>query len=458
MLIGKHIWTVWMSTVAVLAPSVVGGQEPPGSTADFGPAVYRADAIPTATDTSMSTLPYAAVPASAAQPFEEEYVLISPAQLKALEPWRIGEYKVVPYGVLWADMIYATERTFPGAYALWIPSPQTEGEPDFTIDARRTRLGLNITGPDVWLFGGSKSGGQVEIDFFGASVNENQAGVMVRHMYWEVKNERWRMLVGQTWDVIAPLLPNTCSYSVGWDGGNMGYRRPQFRWDRYLDFSPNLLGIFTIALTKDVVTDFATNSSVDRESASWPVIQSRIGCKLGDRGEGGLPIEMGVSGHIGRTQFDFNAPGPVIDDYEARTWSLNYDLKMPLNEYCGFQGEVFTGENLGPFLGGIGQGICPVRRTPIRSTGGWGEFWYYWTPQLHSHLGYGIDDPLNSSLDLGRSYNSFLFINLVYDITKKFAMGFEVTNWKTFYVADGVPGPTEPADSWVFEWMCKYAF
>ena len=66
---------------------------------------------------------------------------------------------------------------------------------------------------------------------------------------------------------------------------------------------------------------------------------------------------------------------------------------------------------------------------------------------------------------IGRSYNSFLFANLMYDITKKFTMGFEVTYWKTSYMeqrAGLVPpsqlGPTEQANSVVFDWMCKYAF
>jgi hypothetical protein len=219
-----------------------------------------------------------------------------------------------------------------------------------------------------------------------------------------------------------------------------------------------------VSLNHDVVPDFVTSTTTDRESSSWPVIQTRIGWKLGERGEGCLPIETGVSGHIGRTEFDFlgASPGPVplppLDDAEFPTWSLNYDLKVPLTEKLGFQGEVFTGENLSPFLGGIGQGVCACLRVPIRSSGGWCELWYYWTPQLHSHVGYGLDDPLNRDFLFGRSYNSFLFANVMYDITKKFTMGFEVTNWKTFYIANGVPGPTEPANSWVFDWMCKYAF
>ena len=172
-----------------------------------------------------------------------------------------------------------------------------------------------------------------------------------------------------------------------------------------------------------------------------------------------------------RTQFDFRSLGPPPnllppeDDRQFRTWSINLDVKAPFNECCGVQGELFAGANLSPFLGGIGQGVCPCLRVPIRGSGGWGEFWYYLTPQMHFHTGYGLDDPNNADSLLGRSYNSFLFANVMYDFTKKFTMGFEVTYWRTTVSRrTRGPDPAEPigadaeGNSWVFDWMCKYAF
>lgn len=386
-------------------------------------------------------------------------------------PWQVGDYKVVPYGVLWGDMIYATSRTSPGAFTLFVPSPEVEGEPAFTIDARRTRLGLNVTGPEVPIFGGAASGGQVELDFFGQFILENQASLQIRHAFWEAKNDQWRMLVGQTWDVISPLMPGTLNYSVGWMGGNVGFRRPQFRWERYMDFSPTLWGIWQISLNHDIVPDFSANTTVDREATSWPVVESRLGWKLGDRGPDGLPIEMGISGHLGQTQFDFNGNGPPpvgmppSDDQAFLSWSFNVDVKVPLTDYWGVQGEYVVGANLSPYLGGIGQGVCGCTRTAVRSHGGWVDTWYRWGPKWRSSFGGGIDDPNNRDLAFGRSYNSFVFGNLVHELTKKFSMGLEVTHWKTSYIEqrtgqipDSQLGPTEQANAWVFEWMCQYAF
>jgi hypothetical protein len=474
----KYRWATWTVLCAALASESLSGQERLGYTSIGEPPGYFAAQTPDPATAVPGTgiLPPQSPPpttiAAPAKPPEDDLVVVSAKELKLSEPWKIGDFKLVPYGALWSDMIYATERNYPGAFTLFIPSPETQGESAFTIDARRTRLGFNLTGPDVDCFGGAKTGGQVEIDFFGQFVTaENQAGVQLRHAYWEAKNDQWRMLVGQNWDVISPLMPNTINYSVGWMGGNIGFRKPQFRWERYLDFSPTSLGILQLSLNHDINPDFITATNVNRESASWPVIESRVAWKFGERGEKGLPLEVGVSGHIGRTEFDFLGLGPPPallppeDDRTFRTWSFNIDLKAPINECNGIQGEFYTGANLSAFFGGIGQGVCSCMRVPIRDTGGWIEYWHDWNPRLHSHVGFSVDDPNNRDSLVGRTYNSFVFTNLMYDITKKFSTGFEVSYWQTSYMdrrVGQIPpaqlGPTEQANSVVFDWMVKYGF
>jgi hypothetical protein len=133
---------------------------------------------------------------------------------------------------------------------------------------------------------------------------------------------------------------------------------------------------------------------------------------------------------------------------------LNGDLRVPITERFGVQGEFFTGQNLGTFLGGVGQGINFTTRTGIQATGGWFDVWYDWTPCLHSHVGYGLDDPLNSDVTAahGRTYNQFIFGNLFVDVTKKLILGFEVTSWKTFYKAQ------LPGEAVAFEFSGQYGF
>ena len=59
----------------------------------------------------------------------------------------------------------------------------------------------------------------------------------------------------------------------------------------------------------------------------------------------------------------------------------------------GFAGKFYTGQALGNYNGGILQTLDAVTWKPIRTTGGWLEGFVYWTPNLHSHGGYAIDDP-----------------------------------------------------------------
>ena len=34
--------------------------------------------------------------------------------------WRVGDFRVVPYGFFWADMVYGSRRTNTGAFTLWV--------------------------------------------------------------------------------------------------------------------------------------------------------------------------------------------------------------------------------------------------------------------------------------------------------------------------------------------------
>jgi len=81
----------------------------------------------------------------------------------------------------------------------------------------------------------------------------------------------------------------------------------------------------------------------------------------------------------------------------------------------------------------------PIVAQPLRSTGGWLELYAYICPQiLHTHVGYGIDDPLDRDLAPGQPVrNDTWFANLIWDPSKYFRAALEVTYRKTAYL--GVP-------------------
>ncbi len=119
---------------------------------------------------------------------------------------------------------------------------------------------------------------------------------------------------------------------------------------------------------------------------------------------------------------------------------------------------------LGTFLGGIGQGVCPCLRKAIRANGGWLDVGFDVTPRLHTHTGFGIDDPnVEEDALFGRAYNQFLFTNVSYDVTNKLNLGLELSYWKTLYFESrddaGVPLATpSPGESYRLEFVTRYGF
>jgi len=170
------------------------------------------------------------------------------------------------------------------------------------------------------------------------------------------------------------------------------------------------------------------------------------------RGRRSHPIEFGVSSHVGdMILFIPPAPGTGVS---RRTWSLNFDVRVPITSRFGVQGELWTGENLATYFGGIGQGInLAAPYNTIRSRGGWVDVWYDWSDRVHSHIGYSIDDPVDSDITSGRTYNAFLFTNVSYDVTKKFLVGFEFTSWRTLWKAPYADAPDQH-----FDFVAKYGF
>lgn len=369
-------------------------------------------------------------------------------------------------------MIFASSRAVPGPFVLWIASEEDQGESTWIADARRSRVGIDVTGPRINALGGLDSGGKVEIDFFDAFVNENQPGLRLRHVYWEAKNDDWRLLVGQTWDVISPLRPNTVNFSVGWAAGNTGFRRTQFRIERYFDIGSCDRFALQLSLNENIIPDLSSGpqaAGVTRETGDWPMVQARLGYQR-DRRDG-LASELGVSGHVGESGFDFTtghpsnpALGPE-DDARFFAWSFHADGRIDVTKRLRMQCEFFMGSNLSNILGGIAQGVCPCLRVPIRSIGGWAEVSYDLNSCLTTNAGFGIDDPRDEDSLIGRTYNRFVYINLFAQLTAQLRTGIELSHWRTSYHnRTDEPGftpiasPEQPGKATVIDWTVQYRF
>ena len=50
--------------------------------------------------------------------------------------WTKGDFRIVPYGFLWGNMVYSSARTTPGSYTLYVPSATLQPDNKFVVDAR----------------------------------------------------------------------------------------------------------------------------------------------------------------------------------------------------------------------------------------------------------------------------------------------------------------------------------
>jgi hypothetical protein len=244
-------------------------------------------------------------------------------------------------------------------------------------------------------------------------------------------------------DVVVPLYPTTLNWAIGNGAGNMGYQRAQFRVERYLYPQHEMQWTLQFALTDPTVTSFADFNLLEglQESNGWPNIEGRLEWSWGPvcerAGEVKRTVEIGVSGLVGELRRTELGPPSIAD-----VWAYGLDAEVRLTDCLGVKGEFFSGQTIGTYNAGIVQTFNAAGEG-IRSTGGWGEVYFYWTPCLHSHFGYSIDDPRDADLTAGLpSRNEFAYGNLIWDVTSSIEVGFELSRWETSYMAPLVGNDT----------------
>jgi hypothetical protein len=359
-----------------------------------------------------------------------------------------SKYSIQLYGFIKVDAAYMTARANDaGNYARWVESEATNANDDqFNLTARESRFGLDFRGPDL---ASLRTSAKMEIDWYGGG-SENKNVPMLRHAFLQLDwlKGSWTLLAGQTSDVLSPLVPYSLNYSVGWWIGNIGYRRPQVRLTKAFDLGGDFRMRIQIAAARTLGHDWPYASSQDTgKDRGFPTAQARY--EIAFPLFSGLPqAAVGFSGHYGEEEYDRTQQG---DEVIANSWSAGADLLVPILSWLSFKGEIWTGENLDSYLGGVGQGVILqttdgefvnganatgtlIDVRTIGSTGGWVSLearpWHRWI----LGAGYSLDDPHNADIPKGgRNRNSSLWGNVSYDITEAVRVGFEISQWETFY-------------------------
>lgn len=331
------------------------------------------------------------------------------------------------YGLIKADASHDSARTTPGNYVLYV-DPQTQGHDDeFNMTVNHTRLGMNVGGPASDTL---KTTGKVEIDFFGNYASENKAKIQMRHAYvnffWP--QSQISLLAGQTSDVFSPLNPYTLNYTVLWGAGNIAYRRSQVRLTEEMPVAEKV----TVKLEEAVARTIGRTDPTGAESgedAGFPTVQGRASVKLPFFGP--APTVVGISGHYAQEEYDLDTTGSRA---RFHSWSANLDVSQPVCKWLLIQGELFAGQDLDAYFGGISQGVNTTTREEIASRGGWIAATLGPWSKFNFNVGAGLDDPDNADVPTGgRTANSSVFGNVIYSWNEHAQIGLELSRWETQY-------------------------
>jgi hypothetical protein len=352
-----------------------------------------------------------------------------------------AKFAFTPYGFLRFDVMSSDSQMNNNLAPMWVLNEYAEGavKDDATLayHPRLTRLGVKFSGfalSDKWTLDGG-----VEIDFqiFDAGTESRQVPRM-RLGYMRLNYNDLHIMVGQHWDMISTLYPNVNLNGVNWNIGNTGDRRPQIR----VTYSPDL-GNGKAYLTAGVSeasavagTDVDRNNIPDGIDSAMPLLQGWFGAdqKFGDDGS----IKAGVWGSYwdekdAKVITDAPAPDDVIVT-DISSWSVGLDLKVTATSWLMFQGEVWTGSNLGDIRGGIGQTINQ-NAEEIAATGGWFEADFTLSKKVKLIGGYTMDDVKDEDIVDGmRAKNQAPYGALRWTPFKNFMLTGEYVRFETTYL------------------------
>jgi hypothetical protein len=282
--------------------------------------------------------------------------------------------------------------------------------------------------------GSFQSGGLILAMFYNDAVIVDQYGFLPMQAYGELRNQDWRFAAGLQFDVFGPGAPTVLPFSALCGSGNAGNSfRGQVRLERFLNPSDRVQWTLQGALSEPIVTTINPEFQL-LEDNGWPNIEGRIalglGCIEGAGAAAKRPFEIGVSGVVGQMRNTDPLRRQVVTD----VWGLSTDFRWKMTDRFGVMGELYTGQALGTYSGGILQNINTDTFEGIETSGGWLETFVYLTPCLHTHIGYGIDDPTDADIAAGgRLYNSTAYGNLLWDLNQTFRVGFELAWRETDY-------------------------
>jgi hypothetical protein len=253
------------------------------------------------------------------------------------------------YGFIKLDAFYQDG----GMNSVLAPRYAKPGDGNLALTALNTRFGFKWTGATIG--SGWKIGAQLEWDLFDGST-ANQMKFRTRHANFTLTKGSSKFLLGQFWDVFAPIGPTTLNTNgYFWQVGNIGFRRAQARYT-YTS------GKINFAISANDPT------SGGGRLTQMPVLESRLGLSLGEKGK----IKIGVSGAYGKTRMSND-----LYENDVDITGISVDWIIPFSK-VSIKGEFTTGQNLSIFLshGGIYNNVALQKYEGKKVNAFWSQLVY----------------------------------------------------------------------------------
>lgn len=313
-----------------------------------------------------------------------------------------GKYKVNFYGQIKSDVSYDAHGVAADDYAMYVASEKGI-ERDFRASARGTRFGLDITD-------GDKVSAKIETDFLGLSENVvtstitttggSTADLRLRHAYVALKAGKFEVLAGQTWHLLPLEFSGTNNeFALGYSGV-LWMRAPQLR----LTYKASDKLSFAAAAVRP------TRKLTDSEgtASGLPQAQAQAQLKVGK-------AKFTLMGAMGKWRATSGASLGKTGEVKL----LDFGYNIPVTSVFTLNGQVWTGQNLYDFLGGIGYN--QYGKSAVKASGGFANLAAKPAGRFSYNVAYGVDNPLNSKIAAGataKTKNTTLLANancLVYE-------------------------------------------
>ena len=322
-----------------------------------------------------------------------------------------SKYSVKFYGHIKSDFIYDKHGVAADDYMKYVATERNLDR-DYRSSARGTRFGLDITD-------GDKVSAKIETDFLGLSENVettsaggSTADLRIRHAWVNMKAGKWDILAGQTWHLTPLEFSGTNNeFALGYSGV-LWSRAPQLRASYRAGDSMTFAAAAVRPTTK--LTDSEGTAS------GMPQFQAQAQVKVGKA----KFTLMGAYGKWRNTT--------TLATGEVMLADLGYNI--PLTDMLTLNGQVWTGQNLADFLGGIGN--MGYGGDEVKASGGFANLLIKPEGRFSYNLAYGVDNPSDSRIAASataKTRNTTMLANASYLAYEKVTITLEAAKQTTEY-------------------------